>query len=43
MIGKTRESLDSLCFVISYDDPIQLGNIGGNLLNVLVGYVPLLA
>jgi len=37
-----REFLDALCYVISHDNPIYLRNIGGNLLNVLVGYVPLL-
>jgi hypothetical protein len=37
----SEKPLDTLCFVLSYN-PIQLSNIGGNLLNVLVGYVPLL-
>ena len=33
-----KQPLDIRCF--SYD-PIQLGNIGGNLLDVLIRYVPL--
>jgi len=30
----------SMRIVLSYD-PIQLSNISGNLLNVLIGYIPL--
>jgi hypothetical protein len=34
--GKTSESLGTLCFG-SYDDSIQLIDVGRNLLNVLLG------